>query len=163
MGSGYRRIVTVTSKPLHNAKQLIDAVYLTALARELVTLGFRVDRCTGKGARYFEVAGSRAVTARLEQPDPRDRGEATRTDRGVRERYGREPNVVELRDLSIRHRLAKGRIYPDPRTFWRDVGEHCGVRGVVKEAARSRNRWCFSWSPAADAVLLYPRESPTPQ
>ncbi|MHB8693097.1 MAG: AAA family ATPase [Solirubrobacteraceae bacterium] len=51
------RIVAIDSRSWLVHRREIGAAYRTELARELATLGFRIERGTGHGGRYFEIAG----------------------------------------------------------------------------------------------------------
>jgi conjugative relaxase-like TrwC/TraI family protein len=58
--AGVRRdghIVAVDSRPWLDHRRELGAAYRTELARELTELGFEVTRGTGRGGRYFELAG----------------------------------------------------------------------------------------------------------
>jgi conjugative relaxase-like TrwC/TraI family protein len=51
------RIVAVDSRAWFDHRRELGAAYRTELARELTGLGFEVQRGTGRGGRYFELAG----------------------------------------------------------------------------------------------------------
>ena len=58
--AGVRRdghIVAVDSRQWFTHRRELGAAYRTELARELTMLGFEVTRGTGRGGRYFELAG----------------------------------------------------------------------------------------------------------
>jgi conjugative relaxase-like TrwC/TraI family protein len=51
------RVVAIDSRSWLVHRREVGAAYRTELARELTRLGFAIDRGTGRGGRYFEVAG----------------------------------------------------------------------------------------------------------
>jgi len=51
------RLVATDSRTWLQHQREVGAAYRTELARELATLGFSVERGTGRGERYFELAG----------------------------------------------------------------------------------------------------------
>ncbi|MGI8429279.1 MAG: MobF family relaxase [Solirubrobacteraceae bacterium] len=51
------RLVAIDSRTWLQHQREVGAAYRTELARELATLGFSVQRGTGRGERYFELAG----------------------------------------------------------------------------------------------------------
>jgi conjugative relaxase-like TrwC/TraI family protein len=51
------RLVAIDSRTWPRHQREVGAAYRTELARELSTLGFSVERGTGRGERYFELAG----------------------------------------------------------------------------------------------------------
>jgi conjugative relaxase-like TrwC/TraI family protein len=51
------RLVAIDSRTWLQHQREIGAAYRSELARELSTLGFSVERGTGRGERYFELAG----------------------------------------------------------------------------------------------------------
>jgi len=51
------RLVAIDSRTWLQHQREVGAAYRTELARELATLGFSVQRGTGRGDRYFELAG----------------------------------------------------------------------------------------------------------
>ncbi|MGH3260757.1 MAG: MobF family relaxase, partial [Trebonia sp.] len=51
------RVVAIDSKAWLVHRREIGAAYRTELAHELTQLGYRIERGTGRGGRYFEIAG----------------------------------------------------------------------------------------------------------
>jgi conjugative relaxase-like TrwC/TraI family protein len=51
------RIVAIDSRRWFVHRREVGAAYRTELARELGRLGFRIERGTGRGGRYFEIEG----------------------------------------------------------------------------------------------------------
>ena len=51
------RLVAIDSRTWLQHQREVGAAYRTELARELATLGFKIERGTGRGERYFEMAG----------------------------------------------------------------------------------------------------------
>jgi conjugative relaxase-like TrwC/TraI family protein len=54
---GDGRVVAIDSRSWFLHRRELGAAYRTELARELTALGFEIARGTGRGGRYFEVAG----------------------------------------------------------------------------------------------------------
>jgi conjugative relaxase-like TrwC/TraI family protein len=52
-----QRVVAIDSRSWFVHRRELGAAYRTELARELTALGFEVERGTGRGGRYFEIAG----------------------------------------------------------------------------------------------------------
>jgi conjugative relaxase-like TrwC/TraI family protein len=50
------RVVAIDSRTWLQHQREVGAAYRTELARELATLGFQIERGTGRGERYFELA-----------------------------------------------------------------------------------------------------------
>ena len=133
------RLVAINSAALFDGRREIEAVYHNALATELAELGFEIERRTGRGRRYFEVKG--VPTALCEEWSSRhteiEKHRETRVEE-FREQYGRDPNEVELRDLSIRSRMPKGRHYHRPAEFWQALGAAYGVTASDIDALRTQ-------------------------
>ena len=51
------RVVAIDSRTWLQHQREVGAAYRTELARELAALGFQIERGTGRGERYFELAG----------------------------------------------------------------------------------------------------------
>ncbi len=51
------RLVAIDSRTWLQHQREVGAAYRTELARELATLGFQIERGTGRGERYFELSG----------------------------------------------------------------------------------------------------------
>ena len=105
------------------------AVYHSALAGELAELGFPIQRRTGRGRHYFEVAGIPVELRQLWSSRRKEIGEHLETwSAEFRAKYGRDPDMVEQRAPAVRSRIKKGS-YPvrDLLAFWKVVGEHEGV------------------------------------
>jgi conjugative relaxase-like TrwC/TraI family protein len=135
------RLVAITSRPLFDARQEVEAVYQSALATGLAQLGFAIDRGTGRRQRYFEISGiPEDLRTDWSSRDREITGHTAMLKAAFRTQYGRDPSVVELRDLNVRHRIAKGRSYADPATFWRAVGVAHGVSAETIEGLRRQGR-----------------------
>jgi conjugative relaxase-like TrwC/TraI family protein len=52
-----QRVVAIDSRSWFVHRRELGAAYRTELARELTALGFEIERGTGRGGRYFEIAG----------------------------------------------------------------------------------------------------------
>ena len=98
------RIVAVASRPIFRSARELGAFYRSALAEELASEGYEIERGTGKDGRYFEIAGvPRGLT---EEFSGRSR-EVARAAERFRARYGRAPEHGELRNLALENRRAK--------------------------------------------------------
>ena len=76
----------------------------SALAQELASQGYPIEQATGKGGKYFEIAG---VPEELRDAfSGRSREVARAADR-FRARYGRTPERGELRNLALENRRSK--------------------------------------------------------
>ena len=100
-----------------------EAAYHCALATELARAGFPIQRMTGKGGRYFEIAGipeklrTRWSGRSVEVTEAMEVAAAQ-----FRAKYGREPSVVELRREVVKSRRRKLLAQKtDLRHYWRSV------------------------------------------
>ena len=123
------RLCAIHRDEIWKARIEWQAVYHCALATELARAGFPIQRMTGKGGAYFEIAGipeqlrkrwsgrSQEVTDRMEA--------AAAT---FRERTGREPTLVELRREVVRSRQRKLLGHKtDLRHYWASIAEPYGI------------------------------------
>ncbi|MGA2165452.1 MAG: MobF family relaxase [Solirubrobacteraceae bacterium] len=98
------QFAAVASRPLFRAARELGAFYRGALAQELLEQGYGVAAGTGRGGRYFEVAGvSEGVRDAL---SGRSREVWLAAER-FRARYGRAPERDELRNVKLENRRAK--------------------------------------------------------
>jgi conjugative relaxase-like TrwC/TraI family protein len=105
------KIVAVASRPVFRAAGEVGAFYRSALAHQLVRLGYPVEQATGSNGKYFEIAG---VPEQLRDAfSGRSREVARAADR-FRARYGRSPERGELRDLALDARRSSSRSSPSP-------------------------------------------------
>jgi len=75
------------------------AVYHAELAAELAKLGFAIERHTGRGGHYFEVAGIPRELCDIWSTRRKEISEWLETwSAEFRRKYGRDPDMVELRD-----------------------------------------------------------------
>jgi hypothetical protein len=98
------RIVAVASRPLFRAGRELGAYYRSALAHELVDLGYTIEGGKGKEERYFVIAG---VPQELCGAFPGRTREVVRVCEGFRAKYGRAPEPDELLRLKLENRRAK--------------------------------------------------------
>ena len=98
------RIVAVASRPIFRSAREMGAFYRTALADGLVREGYTIEQGTGKGGRYFEIAG---VPHELCQAFSGRSREVARAAERFRARYGRAPERGELRNLALENRRSK--------------------------------------------------------
>jgi len=98
------RFVAVASRPIFRAGRELGAFYRSALAEELVQLGYAVKPGAGTHGRYFELEG--VPQALCEELSARRR-EIVRAGERFRARHGRAPERGELRDLALQNRKAK--------------------------------------------------------
>ena len=130
------KLAAVTSKPLFEARQELEAVYHAAVATGLARLGFTIERETSGGVG-FEIAG--IPQALLEDWSSRTKDILRNRPAQIAaftEKYGREPTYLEIRDLDLRCKLPKGHIDLDPAHFWRLVGAEHGVTAETIDALR---------------------------
>ena len=128
-------IAAINSAALFRGRQEIEAVYHTALADRLAELGFEITRGTGKKRRYFEIAGiPEALCAAWSSRHQEIVESNTRYAAEIRAEYGRSPGIIKLREHALVSRIPKGREYPDPATYWREVGAAHGVTAATIDA-----------------------------
>jgi conjugative relaxase-like TrwC/TraI family protein len=115
------KIVAVASRPVFRAAGEVGAFYRSALAGELVRLGYPTEQSTGKNGKYFEVAN---VPEQLREAfSGRSREVARAADR-FRALYGRSPERGELCDLALENRRSKHNTTRiDLDRAWRETGE----------------------------------------
>ncbi len=98
------QFAAVASRPLFRAARELGAFYRGTLAEELQGQGYEVVAGTGRGGRYFEIAGiSESVREAL---SGRSREVWLAAER-FRARYGRAPERDELRNVKLENRQAK--------------------------------------------------------
>ena len=141
------QFAAVASRPLFRAARELGAFYRGALAEELQGQGYEVVAGTGRGGRYFEVAGiSEGVREAL---SGRSREVWLAAER-FRARYGRAPERDELRNVKLENRQAKTpQNRPELQATWeqRAAGQHIdraqveglqsGQRGGVQRAGEA--------------------------
>jgi conjugative relaxase-like TrwC/TraI family protein len=100
-----------------------EAAYHCALATELARAGFPIERMTGKGGRYFEIAGipeklrKRWSGRSVEVTEAMEKAAAW-----FREKHGREASLIELRREVVKSRRRKLLAQKtDLRHYWRSV------------------------------------------
>jgi conjugative relaxase-like TrwC/TraI family protein len=141
------QFAAVASRPLFRAARELGAFYRGALAEELQGQGYEIVAGTGRGGRYFEVAGI-SESAR-EALSGRSREVWLAAER-FRARYGRAPERDELRNVKLENRQAKTpQNRPELQATWeqRAAGQHVdrahveglqsGQRGGVQRAGEA--------------------------
>lgn len=126
------RIVAVASRPIFRSARELGAFYRSALAEELTSEGYEIERGTGKDGRYFEIAG--VPHGLIEEFSGRSR-EAARAAERFRARYGRAPERGELRNLALENRRAKKlTTRADLQRVWSETGRRhdFGPDGAVR-------------------------------
>jgi conjugative relaxase-like TrwC/TraI family protein len=124
------KLAAIESKQLYRSARENGAWYRAELAENLKSLGLTLDRRTGIGERYFEVAG---VPENLASDWSTRAEDVHRAANLFRERYGREPRAGELGSLTTKTRGSKSAASNvDINGAWRARGaEH----GLTKEHA----------------------------
>ncbi len=120
------RLVAVDSRELFCSARGNGAWYRAELAARLGDLGLEVRGRTGRGGRYFEVAGvPEALSARWSARSE----DVARAARVFRQRYGRDPRgSQELGALATRTRGTKAVTSAvEVDSAWRAVGEEYGL------------------------------------
>lgn len=118
------RIVAVSSRPLFAGSREAGAFYRSALAGELAERGYAIDAGTGKGGRYFEIAG--VPRGLLDVFSARSREVGFAIER-FRAKYGRAPERGELQRLKLANRKAKTpATQVDLMAAWMEKGERYG-------------------------------------
>jgi conjugative relaxase-like TrwC/TraI family protein len=139
------RIVAVASRPFYRSAREIGAFYRSALAHELASRGYAIDRGTGKQGRYFEIAG--VPRELVDAFSARSREVAAAGER-FRARWGRAPERGELRSLALENRKAK---IPITRVELQEVWNEKAERVRLAAVGRSRS--------LSDGRPLQPAES----
>jgi len=124
------RVVTIGDRPgIWRRRTEAMAVYHAALAGELARLGFAIERHTGRGGHYFEVAGIPRELCDIWSSRRKEiAGFLDTWAAEFKRKYGRDPDMVELREPAVRSRMKKGGYHSsDLREFWAVVGQHYGV------------------------------------
>jgi hypothetical protein len=111
-----------------------EAAYHCALATELARAGFPIQRMTGKGGRYFEIAGiPDALKKRWSGRSVEVTGAMEAAAVWFRAQHGREPSPVELRREVVKSRRRKLLAQKtDLRHYWRSVAGQ--LHGITPEA-----------------------------
>jgi conjugative relaxase-like TrwC/TraI family protein len=125
------RYAAVDSRPLFLSARENGAWYRAELAYGLQERGLEIEGQTGRGGRYFEVAG---VPKGLSERWSARSVDIERAAAKFRERYGRDPRAGELGDLTTSTRGTKGVAEQvDVNEAWRAVGAEYGL---TREQAR---------------------------
>ncbi len=120
-----QRVVAIDSRSWFVHRRELGAAYRTELARELTTLGFEITRGTGRGGRYFEIAGvpqelidtwssrhhqvQQAIRQTLEQTGRERLGPAAESRAALVTRRAKQPTTVAELD-SAWQRAARRRV-----------------------------------------------------
>ena len=124
------KLAAIESKQLYRSARENGAWYRAELAESLKSLGLTIDRRTGNGERYVEVAG---VPEDLASDWSKRAEDVNRAANLFRQRYGREPRAGELGSITTKTRGSKSAASSvDINGAWRARGaEH----GLTKEHA----------------------------
>lgn len=158
------RVVAIESRAWMVHQREVDAAYLCELAGELERLGFRIERETGRGGRYFELAGvpvdlrerwssrhrqvREAIERRLEEKRAKVEaqlaaGDASAVERlEALERSGRL-TPAEERLTAVESRAEKGRLATEgdlDRAWWQTACEYGFDARSVKALRRAPGR-----------------------
>ena len=98
------RFVAVASRSVFRAAREVGAFYRSALAQELQAEGYPIQRGTGNGGKYFEIAG---VPRRLCEAFSSRHREIVAAAERFRAVHGRAPERGEIRELALENRRAK--------------------------------------------------------
>jgi conjugative relaxase-like TrwC/TraI family protein len=131
------RFAAVDSRELFRSARGNGAWYRAELAHALQQLGLAVRGRTGRGGRYFELAG---VPQALAERWSTRASEIERAARAFRTRYGRDPRAGELGSLTVATRGTKALTAArDVDDAWRAVAEEYGLtRARVDELFAGR-------------------------
>jgi conjugative relaxase-like TrwC/TraI family protein len=119
------RFAAVDSRELFRSARTNGAWYRAELAYGLQELGIEVRGRTGRGGRYFEVAG---IPEKLTERWSARTAEIEKAARAFRTRYGRDPRGGELGSITVSTRGTKTvAATVDVDEAWRAVGEEYGL------------------------------------
>jgi conjugative relaxase-like TrwC/TraI family protein len=128
------RIVAVASRPIFRANRELGAYYRSALAHQLQQQGYAIQRGTGKHGRYFEIAG--VPRGPLDAFSKRTR-EITHAAERFRAKWGRPPEIGELRQLKLQNRKAKVLITrTDLQQAWNDTAARFDLTTTQQPSGR---------------------------
>ena len=129
------KLAAIESKQLYRSARENGAWYRAEMAANLQELGVQIDRRTGNGERYFEVAG---VPDELASYWSKRAEDVHRAANLFRQRYGREPRAGELGSLTTKTRGSKSAASNiDINHGWRTFGAEKGL-------SREQNEELFS-------------------
>lgn len=118
------KLAAVESNQLYKTARENGAWYRAELAANLKELGLSVERRTGPGERYFEIAG---VSGELAERWSTRTEDINRAAQVFRQRYGHEPRAGELGSLTINTRGSKSAVSTiDVNQAWQAIGEEYG-------------------------------------
>ena len=122
---GDSQFAAVASRPLFRAARELGAFYRAALADELQSQGYEIDAGSGRGRRYFEIAG---VSEELREAMSGRSREVWLAAERFRARYGRAPERDELRGVKLQNRRAKvPQTRPELQAAWDERARALGV------------------------------------
>jgi conjugative relaxase-like TrwC/TraI family protein len=122
------KLVAVASRPIFRSARELGAYYRSALAAELSSRGYEIERATGKHGRYFEIAG--VPRGLLDAFSARSR-EVARAAERFRAKWGRAPERDELRTLKLENRKAKTLVTKaDLQRAWTETAERHDFDGA---------------------------------
>jgi conjugative relaxase-like TrwC/TraI family protein len=164
------RLVAIDSRTWLQHQREVGAAYRTELARELAGLGFQIERGTGRGERYFELAGVPHTLLdrwssrhRQVQAAIRDRLSATERDlRAVIAEGG--PAAADAQER-LELLLANGQLAPAEERLMGAITRagKVGVTVADLDAEWRRTACAFGFTPERVEVLRrQPRQSLTP-
>jgi conjugative relaxase-like TrwC/TraI family protein len=133
------RFAAVDSRELFRSARVNGAWYRAELAHGLAQIGLEVRGRTGKGERYFELAG---VPEKLSERWSARAGDIERAARSFRTRYGRDPRAGELGAITVGTRGTKALdASVNVDHAWQAVGEEYGLsREQAQELFAGRDR-----------------------
>jgi conjugative relaxase-like TrwC/TraI family protein len=132
------RFAAVDSRELFRSARANGAWYRAELAHGLQQLGLEVRGRTGRGERYFELAG---MPERLSERWSMRGVEIEKAARAFRTRYGRDPRAGELGSITVATRGTKTHaVAVNVDEAWRAVGEEHGLTREVAYALYEARR-----------------------
>jgi conjugative relaxase-like TrwC/TraI family protein len=119
------RFAAVDSRELFRSARVNGAWYRAELAHGLQQIGLEIRGRTGRGERYFELAG---VPQKLSERWSARAADIERAARTFRTRYGRDPRARELGAITVGTRGTKTLSPPvNVDHAWQAVGEEHGL------------------------------------
>jgi AAA domain/TrwC relaxase len=161
------RLVAIDSRTWLQHQREVGAAYRTELARELAGLGFSIERGTGRGERYFELAGVPQAlvdrwSSRHHQVQAAIRDRLSATERGLRAVIAEDgPSAAEARER-LELLLANGQLAPAEERLMGTItrADKVAVTAADLDAEWRRTAYRIGFTPERVEVLRRQEHQP---